>query len=124
MAPSILTVTAAAALTVVAMAPSVAVAKGKPCAHNLASWYGSHHAGRLTSNGERFNPRAMTAASRRWPLGSRVLVYANGRAVVVRINDHGPYHHRCRVLDLSYAAARHLGVAHAGGVPIKTWRVD
>lgn len=118
-------ITAALAL-LFSLAPVAAEAKTKPkpCAHNLASWYGSHHAGHLTANGERFNPRAMTAASRIWPLGSRVLVYANGRAVVVRINDHGPYNHRCRVLDLSHGAARHLGVAHAGVVPVKTWRVD
>jgi rare lipoprotein A len=118
------TVTAVAAATALALTLATTVAQAKPCPHDLASWYGARHAGHLTANGERFNPRAMTAASRRWPLGSRVLVYANHRAVVVRINDHGPYHHRCRVLDLSHAAARHLGVAHAGVVPVKTWRVD
>ncbi|WP_188053941.1 septal ring lytic transglycosylase RlpA family protein [Sphingosinithalassobacter sp. CS137] len=80
-----------------------------------ASYYGDAFAGRSTASGEIFDPALMTAAHRTLPLGSRVRVTEpnSGRSVVVRINDRGPYHGR-RVIDLSEAAARELGMLQRG----------
>ncbi|MFD1558798.1 septal ring lytic transglycosylase RlpA family protein [Paraburkholderia silviterrae] len=80
-----------------------------------ASWYGWPFHGRKTASGERFNMRALTAAHRTLPLGSyvRVTVANSSKSVVVKINDRGPYA-RGRILDLSYAAAKVLGLQHAG----------
>jgi rare lipoprotein A len=65
--------------------------------------------GRLTADGERFDPRAMTAAHRSLPFGTFVRVTADaGRSILVRINDRGPYV-RGRIIDLTPAAARALG---------------
>ena len=77
----------------------------------LASWYGRKFHGRSTANGETFNMYAMTAAHRTMPLPSyaRVRNPSNGREVVVRVNDRGPFHSD-RVIDLSYTAALKLGV--------------
>ena len=84
-------------------------AKGK------ASWYGPGFAGRKTANGERFNPRALTAAHRTLPFGTKVRVtnLANGKSVVVRINDRGPYAGG-RIIDLSKAAAGRIGMLKQG----------
>jgi rare lipoprotein A len=81
----------------------------------VASWYGGSHAGRLTANGERFNPRALTCAHRTLPLGSVVTVtsLATGTSVTCRVNDRGPYI-RGRILDLSEQAAIRLGVGDQG----------
>ena len=81
----------------------------------LASWYGRKFHGRSTANGETYNMYAMTAAHKTMPLPSyaRVRNPANGREVVVRVNDRGPFHAN-RVIDLSYTAALKLGVL--GGV--------
>ncbi|WP_206950769.1 septal ring lytic transglycosylase RlpA family protein [Trinickia acidisoli] len=80
-----------------------------------ASWYGRRFAGRRTANGERYDMYAMTAAHKTLPLASyvRVTNMSNHKAVVVKINDRGPYV-RGRVIDLSYAAAKLLGMSHAG----------
>ena len=80
----------------------------------LASWYGRKFHGRPTSSGERYDMYAMTAAHRTLPIPSyaRVRNPANGREVVVRINDRGPFVDG-RVIDLSYTAALKLGVLHA-----------
>ena len=80
-----------------------------------ASWYGRAFHGRRTASGERFDMQALTAAHRTLPLGSyvRVSVPGTSKWVVVKINDRGPFA-RGRVLDLSYAAARILGLQHAG----------
>ena len=77
----------------------------------IASWYGPGFHGRPTASGERFNTNALTAAHRTLPLGSRVLVTnrQTGRSVVVRINDRGPFV-AGRVIDLSRAAARAIGI--------------
>ena len=77
----------------------------------LASWYGTKYHGRPTSSGEPFDMFAMTAAHRTMPIPSYAVVRnpANGRQVVVRINDRGPFVFE-RVIDLSYAAALKLGV--------------
>ena len=77
----------------------------------LASWYGRKFHGRRTANGEVYDMHAMTAAHRTLPLPSfaRVTNPANGRSVIVRINDRGPFV-KGRIVDLSYAAAQRLGV--------------
>ena len=79
----------------------------------VASWYGPGFAGRRTASGERFNPAELTAAHRTLPFGSKVRVTHNGRSVVVRINDRGPFHGG-RVIDLSQAAAEEIGIRRAG----------
>ncbi len=80
-----------------------------------ASWYGPRFHGRLTASGEVYDMFALTAAHRILPFGSalRVLDPSSGRSVVVRINDRGPFIGD-RVLDLSFAAARELGMVHQG----------
>jgi len=85
-----------------------------------ASWYGRGFHGRKTANGERFNMNALTAAHRTLPLGSYVRVTnpSTNDTVVVRINDRGPYA-RGRVIDLSYAAAKILHLAHIGTARVK-----
>ena len=79
----------------------------------VASWYGPGFAGRRTASGERFDPNQYTAAHRTLPFGSKVRVTRNGRSVVVRINDRGPFHGG-RVIDLSQAAAEEIGLRSAG----------
>ena len=77
----------------------------------MASWYGPGFHGRKTASGERFNTGALTAAHKTLPFGTRVRVVNvnTGRSVVVRINDRGPFI-RGRVIDLSKAAARAIGM--------------
>ncbi len=77
----------------------------------LASWYGRKFHGRRTASGERYDMYAMTAAHRTLPLPSfaRVSNPANGRSVIVRVNDRGPFIKE-RIIDLSYTAAQRLGV--------------
>lgn len=85
-----------------------------------ASYYGHELAGNRTASGERFNPQALTAAHRTLPLGSKLKVInkANGKSVVVRINDRGPFHGR-RVLDVSLAAAQQIGMYRAGKATVR-----
>jgi rare lipoprotein A len=73
-----------------------------------------------TASGERFNPRAFTAAHKTLPMHSvvRVINVRNGKSVVVRINDRGPYV-RGRIIDLSKAAAEKISMVSAGVVPVK-----
>ena len=77
----------------------------------LASWYGRRFHGRRTSSGEPYDMYAMSAAHRTLPIPSYVRVRnpANGRSVIVRVNDRGPFHSE-RVIDLSYVAALKLGI--------------
>lgn len=86
----------------------------------MATFYGDEEQGGPTASGERFDKRQMTAAHRTLPLGTRVRVtnLRNGRSVVVRINDRGPYGNRGRIIDLSEAAARRLDMIDAGVVPV------
>lgn len=81
----------------------------------MASWYGPGFHGRRSASGEIFNQNELTAAHRTLPFGTRVRVVnmQNGASVVVRINDRGPYSHG-RILDLSAAAARQIGLDRAG----------
>jgi rare lipoprotein A len=85
-----------------------------------ASWYGSEFHGLETASGATFDMNAMTAAHRTLPLGTRVLVrnLRNDRSVVVEINDRGPYIHG-RDIDLSYGAARALGMVSPGVVRVE-----
>lgn len=80
-----------------------------------ASWYGTKFHGRRTANGEVYNMFAMTAAHTTLPIPSyvRVTHVANGRSIIVRINDRGPFHNN-RIIDLSYAAAKKLDVIATG----------
>ncbi len=125
---------AAAMLAVAALAACGAPAKddatpprrgGAPASvtvqHGLATWYGR---GRGTASGERFNKHAMTAAHRTFPFGTRARVTnkRNGRSVIVRINDRGPFV-RGRIIDVSEAAAERLGMKRDGVVPVKVERL-
>ncbi|WP_305041283.1 septal ring lytic transglycosylase RlpA family protein [Geoalkalibacter sp.] len=86
----------------------------------VASWYGPDFHGKKTSNGEIYDMHAMTAAHRILPLGIHVKVtnLRNGREVVLRLNDRGPFA-KGRIIDLSYAAARELEVVGPGTAPVR-----
>ena len=81
----------------------------------IASWYGTKFHGRRTSSGETYDMYAMTAAHKTLPLPTyaRVTNKRNGRSIIVRINDRGPFH-RNRLIDLSYSAATKLGIITRG----------
>lgn len=91
----------------------------------LASWYGKKFHGRLTSNGEKFDMHAISAAHKALPLPTivRVTNLDNGQKVVVRVNDRGPFHDD-RVIDLSYEAAVQLGFADKGVAPVVVEALD
>ena len=79
----------------------------------IASWYdcakpGECSKSKITANGEKFNPNALTAAHKTLPFGTKVRITYKGRSVVVRINDRGPFI-KGRHIDLSRAAARKIG---------------
>lgn len=87
-----------------------------------ATYYGDKFHGRKTASGERFSQRRMTAAHRSLPFGTRVRVtnLSNGRSVIVKINDRGPFgRDRSRVIDLSKAAARELDFMKSGWTRVK-----
>jgi rare lipoprotein A len=85
-----------------------------------ASWYGKKFHGRPTSSGERFNMYQKSAAHKTLPMGTHVLVLnlSNKRSSVVRVNDRGPFV-KGRIIDLSYAAAKEIGVVGPGVVRVK-----
>jgi len=85
-----------------------------------ASWYGNKFHGHLTSNGERYNMFAMSAAHKNLPLPSYVEVtnLANNKKIIVRVNDRGPFHEG-RIIDLSYAAAKKLDMLTAGTAKVE-----
>ncbi|MEG2271373.1 MAG: septal ring lytic transglycosylase RlpA family protein [Acinetobacter sp.] len=91
----------------------------------VASWYGRQFHGRKTASGETFDMNGLTAAHRSLPLNCyiRVTNKDNGKSVVVKVNDRGPFHGN-RVLDLSYGAAKQLGVTNAGTAKVSIERVD
>lgn len=97
----------AVAASALAVSPAMA---GSQC--GTASWYALHS---KTASGERMNPALLTAAHRTLPFGTKLKVVnqRNGKAVMVRVNDRGPFV-KGRVLDLSKAAARALGFVGAG----------
>ncbi len=86
----------------------------------MASWYGYAGNGTQSASGERFNENAMTAAHRTLPFGTQVRVTNtnNGRSVIVRINDRGPFI-RGRIIDVSAGAARVLGMISSGVAPVR-----
>ncbi len=86
----------------------------------VASYYGRRFHGRRTANGERFNMRALTAAHKTLPFGSRVRVTntRNGRSVIVRINDRGPFI-AGRHIDLSRRAAEEIGMIRSGHASVQ-----
>jgi len=92
--------------------PSVPIVQGE---QGLASWYGRPYHGRPTSSGEIYNMYAMTAAHRTLPFGTQIRVHDldNGQTVEVRINDRGPFVEG-RIIDLSYSAAKAMGMLGAG----------
>lgn len=91
----------------------------------IASWYGSKFHGRLTSSGEPFDMYKVSAAHKSLPLPSWVEVtnLDNGRSLVVRVNDRGPFKEG-RIIDLSYAAAVKLGVLESGTAPVEVRALD
>jgi rare lipoprotein A len=98
---------------------------GKAIQRGTASWYGPGFHGRKTASGERFNSYDMTAAHRSLPFGTRLKVVneTNGRSVVVRVNDRGPFAHR-RIIDLAKGPALALGLTASGTGYVSLHRID
>ena len=90
----------------------------------VASWYGTKFHGRKTASGELFSMYGLTAAHRTLPIPSyaRVRNVSNGKEIIVRVNDRGPFH-SSRVMDLSYAAAVKLGISSAGSATVEIERL-
>ena len=99
--------------------PTLTVVVGE----GLASYYGKRFHGRRTASGERFDAQALTAAHRTLPFGTRVRVInlRNGREVLVKINDRGPFR-KDRVIDVSRAAADALDMVGHGVTPVRILR--
>ncbi len=91
----------------------------------IASWYGTKFHGRRTSSGETYNMYAMTAAHKTLPLPTYVEVTSldNGRQIIVKVNDRGPFHEG-RIIDLSYAAAIKLGTDKTGTGRVEIRAID
>jgi len=91
----------------------------------VASWYGRDFHGKDTANGERYDMHALSAAHKTLPMPTlvRVTNLENGRAVVVRVNDRGPFV-KSRLIDLSYAAARELGFDTQGTARVRVQTLD
>lgn len=104
---------------------SVSQVNAKAFQAGTASWYGPGFHGRKTASGERFNSSAMTAAHRTLPFGTklRVVNEKNGRSVVVRVNDRGPFAHR-RIIDLAKGPAQELGLMSSGTAYVSLHRLD
>jgi rare lipoprotein A len=101
------------------LTPIPSVAHGGPVKARqvgFASWYGKYHQGRTTASGERFSRNQLTAAHRSLPLGTKVQVtnLRTKQQVVVTINDRGPYAGGQRIIDLSEAAAKRVGIREHG----------
>ncbi len=81
----------------------------------LASWYGERFHGRKTASGEIYNMHALTAAHPKLPFGTKLLVTSKttGKSVKVRVNDRGPFAKK-RIIDLSFAAAKQIGIVQMG----------
>ena len=100
--------------------PRLVVRSARSVQTGIASWYGPGFHGKRTANGETYNQYALTAAHRSLPLGTRVIVtnIESGQAVEVRINDRGPFV-KGRIIDLSFAAAKSIGVYTPGTAPVR-----
>jgi rare lipoprotein A len=118
--PLLLTVSAAAQEAQTTDEPTAEVEQATEIDGGMASYYSDELAGNRTASGERFDPDELTAAHRSLPFGSlvRVTNVANGDSVVVRINDRGPFS-RGRVIDISHAAARQIGMHRSGTARVK-----
>ena len=90
-----------------------------------ASYYGRELAGNRTASGERFNPNGLTAAHRTLPLGSKLKVTnkANGKSVIVRINDRGPFA-KNRIIDVSRGAAEKISMIRSGTARVTLERIS
>ncbi len=93
--------------------------------HGKASYYGDEFHGRITSNGEIFDQNKLTAAHKALPFGTKVKVnnLDNGKSVVVKINDRGPFKSG-RIIDLSHSAAKELGMLTSGLAEVELEVVD
>lgn len=91
----------------------------------IASWYGKKFHGHRTSSGETYDMYGMTAAHKSLPLPTYVKVthLENGKSVIVKVNDRGPFHEN-RIIDLSYSAAKKLGVTQQGTAPVEVTAID
>jgi len=91
-----------------------------------ATFYSHRFAGRRTANGETYQPDKFTAAHRTLPFGTRLRVTSlkNNSTVVVRVNDRGPYNDYTRIIDLSRAAARSLGMIRSGVIKVSIKVLD
>ena len=105
--------------------PQANIETGRALQKGMASWYGPGFHGRRTASGERFNSYEMTAAHRYLPFGTRLRVVneSNGRSVVVRVNDRGPFTHR-RIIDLAKGPAQALGLTSTGTGYVSLHRLD
>ena len=92
----------------------------KAIGQGIASYYGRALAGNRTASGERFDPIGLTAAHRTLPLGTRLRVtnVANGRSVIVRVNDRGPFVGK-RLIDVSLGAAREIQMIRSGTAQVR-----
>jgi rare lipoprotein A len=111
--------------TVAALDESIEIAPKAEAVYEMigqgvASYYGNELAGHRTSSGERFNPNALTAAHRTLPLGTKLRVtnVANGRSVIVRVNDRGPFVGG-RLIDVSLGAAREIQMVRSGKAQVR-----
>jgi rare lipoprotein A len=104
---------------------SISASLGQEFQRGQASWYGPGFHGRRTASGEAFNSSEMTAAHRSLPFGTRLRVVneENGRSVVVRVNDRGPFS-RQRIIDLARGPAQALGLTATGTGYVSLHRLD
>lgn len=105
-------------------APKKSLEQSTVIGSGMASYYGAELAGNRTANGERFNPNALTAAHRTLPMGTKLKVtnQANGKSVVVRINDRGPFA-KGRIIDVSRAAAQQISMIRSGTARVLLERI-
>ncbi|WP_338426949.1 septal ring lytic transglycosylase RlpA family protein [Sphingopyxis kveilinensis] len=118
--PLLLTASAGAQEVEIAANPIAELVQETEIDGGTASYYGNELAGNRTASGERFDPGQLTAAHRTLPFGSKVRVtnMSTGDSVIVRINDRGPFAHG-RVIDVSRAAAREIGMHRSGTARVK-----
>ncbi len=107
------------------IAPRITTSIGPFYAKGVASWYGREFHGRRTASGDRFDQYGLSAAHRTLPFGTRLTVtnLANGSSVVVKVNDRGPFA-KDRILDLSYGAAKAIGLVGPGTGIVQIELVD
>lgn len=115
-------------LALLLAAPAVAADEeeaGTDLGSGIASYFSREIAGNRTANGERCDPDALTAAHRTAPFGSRMRVtnLSTGKSVIVRINDRGPFR-AGRVIDVSHAAARAIGMHRTGTAKVNLALLD